>query len=116
MTNRIQVRASVRNYDEDLPCNTIRAWVIGLILTTVGSGINMLFSLRNPSIYITTFVVQLVAYPIGLGWDLVMPNHEFNTFGLRWNLKPGKFNMKEHTIIGLCHFPNEKVSANLVQL
>lgn len=63
VSNRIQVRASVRNYDEDLPCNTIRAWVIGLILTTVGSGINMLFSLRNPSIYITTFVIQLVAYP-----------------------------------------------------
>lgn len=68
----------------------------------------MLFSLRNPSIYITTFVIQLVAYPIGLGWDLIMPNHEFNTFGLRWNFKPGKFNMKEHTIIGLCSFLNEK--------
>jgi hypothetical protein len=72
-----------------------------MLLTTIGSGINMLFSLRDPSIYISTFVIQLVAYPIGLGWDLVMPDHEFTTFGLKWNLKPGKFNMKEHTIIGL---------------
>jgi hypothetical protein len=48
----------------------------------------MLFSLRDPSIYISTFVIQLVAYPIGLGWDLVMPDHKFTTFGLKWNLKP----------------------------
>jgi hypothetical protein len=67
-----EVRAAVRNYDEtDLPCNTIRAWVIGILLTTIASSINLLFSLRNPSIIVTTYCVQLVAYPIGLGWDLV---------------------------------------------
>ncbi|CCD54008.1 hypothetical protein BofuT4_P131880.1 [Botrytis cinerea T4] len=50
-----QVRAAVRNTDdESLPCNTIRAWCIGLALTTVGGGINCLFSLRSPSIAITT--------------------------------------------------------------
>ena len=59
----------------------------------------MLFSLRNPSISITTYVVQLVAYPIGLGWDLVMPNREFKTFGVKWNLNPSPFNVKEHCII-----------------
>jgi hypothetical protein len=59
----------------------------------------MLFSLRNPSITITTWVIQLVAYPIGLGWDLIFPDHEFNVFGLKFNLKPGKFNFKEHVVI-----------------
>ena len=59
------MRASVRNYDVDLPANTIRAWVIGLLLCTIGSGVNMLFSMRNPSILVTTYVIQLVAYPIG---------------------------------------------------
>lgn len=59
----------------------------------------MLFSLRNPSVTITTYVVQLVAYPIGLGWDLVMPDREWNLWGLKFNLKPGKFNYKEHVII-----------------
>ena len=29
----------------------------------------------------------------------VLPNREFNTFGLRWNLNPGPFNIKEHTLI-----------------
>lgn len=89
----------VRNYDVDLPANTIRAWVIGLLLCTVGSGVNMLFSLRNPSVTITTYVVQLIAYPIGKGWDLVMPDKEQNVFGMKFNLRPGKFNYKEHVII-----------------
>jgi hypothetical protein len=62
-----QVRAAVRNYDEDLPANTIRAWTIGLLLTTLVAGINCLFSLGNPSIAITTYVVQLIAYPLGKG-------------------------------------------------
>ncbi|KAI0018081.1 small oligopeptide transporter [Xylariomycetidae sp. FL0641] len=94
-----EVRAAVRNYDVELPANTIRAWVIGLVLCTVGSGVNMLFSLRNPSVQVTTYVIQLIAYPIGLGWDLIFPDRQFNLFGLKFNLKPGKFNFKEHVII-----------------
>ncbi|KAL6698383.1 OPT oligopeptide transporter domain-containing protein [Trichoderma pleuroticola] len=94
-----EVRAVVRNYDVDVPANTIRAWVIGLVLCTVGSGVNMLFSLRNPSVAITTYVIQLIAYPIGRGWDLIMPDREWNLFGIKFNLRPGKFNHKEHVII-----------------
>ena len=93
------MRAAVRNYDVDFPANTIRAWIIGLILCTVGSAVNMLFSLKNPTIQITTYVIQLVAYPIGLGWDLVFPDREFRILGLKVNFKPGKFNFKEHVII-----------------
>lgn len=29
----------------------------------------------------------------------ILPNHQFNTFGLRWNLNPGPFNIKEHAVI-----------------
>ena len=49
-----EVASAVRNIDEDVPANTIRAWVIGLLFTTIGSGLNMLFSLRNPQITITS--------------------------------------------------------------
>lgn len=95
-----EVRAAVRNYDEeDMPANTIRAWTIGLLLTTIACAVNLLFSLRNPSIQITTYVVQLVAYPLGLGWDKIMPSRKFKTFGLQWSLNPSPFNVKEHTII-----------------
>jgi OPT family oligopeptide transporter len=44
-------------------------------------------------------VVQLVAYPLGVGWTMIMPNRAFKTFGLQWNLNPGPFNLKEHGII-----------------
>src|SRR5262249_47808036 len=32
-----EVRAAVRNYDEDLPCNTLRAWTIGMTLVLFGA-------------------------------------------------------------------------------
>lgn len=63
-----EVRAAVRNYDEDVPANTIRAWVIGMLWTTIGSGVNMLFSMRNPSVYLTPVVTLLLSYPFGLAW------------------------------------------------
>lgn len=73
-----EVRAAVRNYDEDLPANTIRAWVIGMIATTIVSAVNLLFSLRNPSITIYVYVVQLLAYPVGCG--LARVSHSRETF------------------------------------
>lgn len=94
-----KVRASVRNFDLDMPTSTIRAWTIGLLLCTVGSAVNMLLSLRNPAISLTTFVIQLIAYPLGLLWDLVFPDRVFNVRGVKFNLKPGPFNFKEHVVI-----------------
>ncbi|RFU29829.1 hypothetical protein B7463_g6494, partial [Scytalidium lignicola] len=94
-----EVRAAVRNYDEDMPANTFRAWFIGMIATTIVSGVNLLFSLRNPSINIYVYVVQLLAYPIGVGMAKTLPTHQFNTFGYRWSFNPGPFNFKEHAVI-----------------
>lgn len=62
-----EVRAAVRNYDEDVPCNTIRAWTIGLSLVFLGASMNTLFSLRAPSIGLGALVAQIIAWPIGHG-------------------------------------------------
>lgn len=94
-----EVRSAVRNYDEDLPCNTVRAWVIGLSLVILGASINTLLSLRQPTISIGPLIAQIVAWPMGHGWAAVMPDRQFNTFGLRWSLNPGPFNIKEHSVI-----------------
>ena len=94
-----EVRAAVRNYDQDLPCNTIRAWVIGLTLVIIGASMNTLFSLRHPSIAIGALIAQVVAYPLGHAWARVMPKRQFQTFGYRWSLNPGPFNVKEHGVI-----------------
>jgi hypothetical protein len=79
-----EVRAAVPNYDEEIPANTIRAWTLGLILSAFGASVNTLFSLRQPAIGIGTIVAQLVAFAVGKGWEKVLPNRQFNTFGLKW--------------------------------
>lgn len=91
-----EVRAAVPSTDDPtLPQNTIRAWVSGLILTTVGCGMNMLFSFHSPSFAITTFVTSILAWPIGNFWAWIVP--DWKIFGA--SLNPGPFNVKEHTII-----------------
>ncbi|CAF3617220.1 unnamed protein product [Fusarium graminearum] len=94
-----EVRAAVRNFDEDLPCNTVRAWTIGMLLVVVGASMNTLFSLRQPSISIGPLIAQIVAWPMGHGWAKFVPEREFTTFGITWTLNPGPFNVKEHAII-----------------
>ncbi|KUJ19167.1 small oligopeptide transporter-like protein [Mollisia scopiformis] len=94
-----EVRAAIHNYDEDVPANTIRAWVIGMTLVVVGASMNTLFSLRAPSIGLGALVAQIIAWPLGHGWAKVMPTRQFSTFGLKWSFNPGPFNIKEHSII-----------------
>ena len=79
--------------------DTVRAWVLGILLTTIASGLNALFALRQPAITITSLTVQLVAYPLGVGWYYAVPTRRFRLFGKSFTLNNGPFNMKEHTII-----------------
>ncbi|WBW70896.1 plasma membrane OPT oligopeptide transmembrane transporter family Isp4 [Schizosaccharomyces osmophilus] len=95
-----EVRASVPSTDDpSMRCNTIRMWTIGFLFATVGSAVNMFFSLRNPPVTITVLIAQLVAYPCLKGWDLIFPDRQFRIGRLRFNFKPAPFNMKEHTLI-----------------
>lgn len=36
-----EVRSAVRNFDEDVPANTVRAWILGMFFVTVLSAVNM---------------------------------------------------------------------------
>lgn len=94
-----EVRAAVRNFDEDLPCSTIRAWTIGLFLTLAGAALNTLFSLRAPSIGVGPLIAQIVAWVMGRAWERVVPEKQLTLFGKTFDLNPGPFNMKEHSII-----------------
>ncbi|KAI9166700.1 Sexual differentiation process protein isp4 [Paramyrothecium foliicola] len=94
-----EVCAAVPNTDEDLPCNTVRAWTIGLALVVLGASMNTIFSLRSPSISIGPLIAQIIAWPMGHGWAKFMPTREFDIFGSRISLNPGPFNIKEHAII-----------------
>jgi hypothetical protein len=41
-----EVRAAVRNTDGEEVANTVRAWILGMIFVTLGSGANMFLSMR----------------------------------------------------------------------
>ncbi|CUM55232.1 uncharacterized protein AC631_00988 [Debaryomyces fabryi] len=91
-----EVRASVPSSDDaELPQNTIRMWVLGMIFNTIGSALNLLFSLHSPQIILTTLVTSLLAWPFGMAWAKFIPN--IKIFGAPLN--PGPFNIKEHTLI-----------------
>ncbi|GLI75553.1 hypothetical protein PoHVEF18_003810 [Penicillium ochrochloron] len=93
------VRAAVRNTDGGEPANTVRAWILGMLFTTIGSGLNMFLSMRSPAISFPSIVVQLLVYPLGCLWARYMPTRTFNTFGVQWTLNTGPFNIKEHTVV-----------------
>lgn len=97
-----EVRANVPNTDDpDMPCSTLRAWFIGVVFTMLGSGINQFFSMRYPSVTISSIVAQLLAYPVGCTLAKMLPLKTVRIFG-RWDfvINPDRnFNMKEHTII-----------------
>jgi OPT family oligopeptide transporter len=56
------------------------------------------FNHLNPTNIITDNV-QLIAYVLGNAWAKFMPSRQHETFGVKWNLNPGPFNVKEHAII-----------------
>ncbi|KAI1324348.1 OPT family small oligopeptide transporter [Xylariaceae sp. FL0255] len=94
-----EVRAAVRNYDGGEVANTVRAWVIGMLFVTVGSGANMFLSMRTPAINFPAIVALLLSYPVGNLWARYMPTRVFNTFGIQWTLNTGPFTIKEHVVI-----------------
>ena len=96
-----EVRAAVREIDNEEYANTLRAWAIGLVFVTAVSGVNMFLSMRSPAITIPAVVVILVTYPVGLLCAKVLPTHKFKTFGVEWTLNPGPFSVKEHAVITL---------------
>lgn len=93
-----EVRASVPNTDNfEMAQNTVRMWVIGLFMTTVGCILNTIFYLHSPVFVISTFVASMVAWPLGRLWEKLVPNYTF--FNGKIQLNPGPFNLKEHALI-----------------
>lgn len=44
-------------------------------------------------------MLTCIRYSLGVGMAKVLPNKERSIFGYKYNLNPGPFNVKEHTII-----------------
>ncbi|PIA13653.1 OPT superfamily oligopeptide transporter [Coemansia reversa NRRL 1564] len=96
------VRTAVSNKDNpDLPCLTFRAWVLGILFCAGLAFVNQFYWFRENSIVLGGFVVQLLSFPLGYVMALVLPTRTINTFGIKWTLNPGPFNIKEHVIISI---------------
>ncbi|KAK5987748.1 Oligopeptide transporter 2 [Cladobotryum mycophilum] len=97
-----EVRSVVSNKDDpSLPCSTIRAWVIGIVLSGAISFVNVFFEIRLPPVFVGANVVQLLAYPLGKLAEKTLPDIGLTVFGIRHSLNPGTFNKKEHMLITL---------------
>lgn len=91
-----EVRAAVPSTDDPtIPQNTLRMWTIGLLMATIGSGLNVLFSLHKTVFAVNLFVTGFLAWPLGVAWERCVPSKRI----LGVELNPGKFNIKEHTLI-----------------
>ena len=65
-----QVRASVSAVDNTtLSINTPRMWILSMLFAIFGSGANLFFSLRYPSVSISPVIALLLVHPLGLIWD-----------------------------------------------
>ncbi|GKZ58923.1 hypothetical protein AnigIFM56816_005293 [Aspergillus niger] len=85
--------------DPTEPILTLRMWVLGIGFCIVASGLNTLYTLRKPSITISSSVTLLLAYPLGKLWEKTIPSWNVNLGVCQFNLNPGPFNQKEHVLV-----------------
>ncbi|KAI8599875.1 OPT oligopeptide transporter protein-domain-containing protein [Dissophora ornata] len=100
------VRATVGTVDDpSLPCFTFRMWVLSTIFIVMGAAISEYNFFRSNSAYFSIYFVQLASYFCGKAMAKVLPVREFEIRSRRiswkFTLNPGKFNMKEHMLIGI---------------
>ncbi|ODQ63043.1 hypothetical protein WICANDRAFT_75772 [Wickerhamomyces anomalus NRRL Y-366-8] len=107
------VNAIVPTKDYEGDANTVRMWVLAFVFGTVIAGVDSFFQMRFPTITIGAIVAQVVSYPVGRLWYLVLPNWSLPLpMGRKISLNPGPFNQKEHACIYM--FVNYVASAGLV--
>ncbi|KAF9434377.1 hypothetical protein BGZ76_008118 [Entomortierella beljakovae] len=96
-----EVRVTISNTDDpNMPCNTFRMWLLGLLFTAIVSFVNQFFYLRQTQISIGYSVVALISLPLGHLMARVLPTEEVNLLGSKFSLNPGPFSIKEHILIG----------------
>jgi OPT oligopeptide transporter protein len=96
----IEVRAAVDlGDDETMPAETFRAYTIGLTFTLLGSVVSNLTHLRSEPLTVDPVIVQLISYPIGRFWARYVPKWTVPLGKFSFQLNPGPFTIKEHTLI-----------------
>ncbi|KAJ5166085.1 uncharacterized protein N7482_004866 [Penicillium canariense] len=84
--------------DPDIPCETIRAHLLGYMWAIIAQFTNSLFNSRYPSITLGSSVAQILLYPCGLFLAWVLPDWGFMMGGKRVSLNPGPWTYKEQML------------------
>ncbi|KAK9323419.1 OPT oligopeptide transporter protein-domain-containing protein [Lipomyces orientalis] len=83
--------------DPDIPIETLRVYMLGIIWVIIGSFINEIFFYRQPRLQLDSTVLQLLLYPCGKlteylpDWGLWIGNS-------RYSMNPGRWNAKEQML------------------
>ncbi|KAF5115965.1 hypothetical protein DV495_005157 [Geotrichum candidum] len=90
-----EVRAVTDPFDDpEIPVETIRAYFWGFLWTIIGTGMNQFFSPRQPSISLSSGVLQIILLPCGRVSEY-LPDWGFTFRGTRHSLNPGPWSFKE---------------------
>ncbi|KAL1408010.1 hypothetical protein Q8F55_004807 [Vanrija albida] len=88
--------------DESDRVNHFRMWFLLHIFVILFGCANTFFGQRWPSLNLHYEVAQLLVFPIGKAWERWVPHWRIGFGRLSFDLNPGKFNKKEHTVILCC--------------
>lgn len=69
-------------------------WVLAIGFCIVASGLNTLYTLRQPSLTISANAVLLLAYPLGKLWEKAVPAWDVPLRAWSFSLNPGHFSTK----------------------
>ncbi|KAK9243528.1 OPT oligopeptide transporter protein-domain-containing protein [Lipomyces tetrasporus] len=95
-----EVRAVIRPTDDpSMPCETFRAYVVGIFWVCCASFINQMYHERQPSITLNATVLQVLIYPSGKFIAKSLPNWNVNIFGWKFPLNPGPWTFKEQMFV-----------------
>lgn len=94
-----EVRAvSTPTDDVNIPCETIRAHLLGYFWAVLIQFTNSLFNSRFPAITLTSAVAQILLYPCGKFLALALPDWGLTVGGQRISLNPGPWSYKEQVL------------------
>ncbi|CAN6674941.1 oligopeptide transporter 2 [Trichomonascus vanleenenianus] len=87
--------------DPSTPVETVRAYLIGIVLVIISSGVNQFFQPRLPPINVSASLLQLLAYPLGRIFAAFVPDWGVIIGTKRISLNPCPWNYKEQTFVTL---------------
>ncbi|QWU88306.1 hypothetical protein CA3LBN_002571 [Candidozyma haemuli] len=97
-----EVRAVTDPFDDpSIPCETFRAYLVGIVWVVLGTFINEYFMERQPAITLGTAAVQLFVYPSGKLVEWALPAVSFKVWKYNVNLNPGPWSHKEQLLATL---------------